>query len=63
MEKQNPSQAQDIATDPQAQPSSDLFNDIAQQIAILVMRSHRRRQAQAGKKQGGDALSYEDGKS
>jgi hypothetical protein len=33
------------------QPSSDLFNDIANQIAVLIVRQHRRRKAQKGKKQ------------
>jgi hypothetical protein len=42
--------------------SLDLFNDIAQQIAVLVVRSHRRRQALAGKIQGGSALYSDDGK-
>jgi len=62
VEKQKQSHQQDKAADPQQQQSSALFHDIAQQIAVLVVRSHRRRQAQAGKNQGGNALHYDDGK-
>jgi len=63
MKKRNQSHPQDKAADPQAQPSSNLFTDIAQQIAVLIVRQHRRRKAQAGKKQGENALHYNDGKS
>jgi hypothetical protein len=63
MKNQNQSQVHHEPADPQPQTSPDLFNDIAQQIAVLVVRSHRRRQAQAGKIQPENALNYEDGKS
>ena len=63
MKNHNQSQTHNEPADPQPQLPPDLFNDIAQQIAVLVVRSHRRRQAQAGKKQGKEALNYIDGES